>query len=203
MKARSSMRWKWVVGVLLVTIVVSTANAVDKEWSRAGRLEAFPLIQFMGNNEGPWHDGVAEGEIESTVLFGGGVGFNLNDHLNVHGDLQIGRTELMLHPVGLPDNQYEEGATVWFGDINLDYNILKSRLTPLVTGGIGFAKWRNHEISTGEIHWAANAGAGVRWDINDNLALRVTYRSTWTELHNADDTLQFSGVMASLIYMFK
>jgi opacity protein-like surface antigen len=204
MRVRSSMRWEWVVGTLLVTVVVSPARAADGTWSRAHRLEAFPMIQFLGGDEAPWNDGADDGKIEDTVLFGGGLGFNLNDHLNINGDLTVGRTEVVLSPPGYPDIHYfTQGATLWLGDINLDYNILKNRLTPLVTGGIGFAKWRNHAESVGEIHWAYNLGAGVRWDFTDNLALRVIYRSTWTELTYADETLRFNGVVASLIYMFK
>jgi opacity protein-like surface antigen len=141
-------------------------------------------------------------EADDTPFFGGGLGFNLNDHLNFHGDLVGGRTDLVGHPAGLPDVHEHETATLWFGDLNLDYNLFKSRLTPLVTGGAGFAKWRNHDLGTGEVHWAYHLGGGIRWDISDNLALRVIYRTTWTELENADETLRFSGVVASLIYMF-
>jgi opacity protein-like surface antigen len=198
------MRWKRVVGALLVASAASTAHAEDKPWSRAGRFEAFPVIQFLAGDESTWHDGTYDGEIEDTQLFGGGLGFNLNDHLNINGDLTAGRTEVVLSPPGYPDIHLgTEGITLWLGNINLDYNILKNRLTPLVTGGVGFAKWRNHEEGTGEIHVSYNVGAGARWDFSDNLALRVIYRATWTELGYADDTLQFNGVVASLIYMFK
>jgi opacity protein-like surface antigen len=204
MRVESSMRWNWVVGALLVTVVASAAQADDEAWSRAYRLEAFPMIQFLGGDESLWNDGVDAGKIEDTELFGGGLGFNLNDHLNINGDLTVGRTEVVLSPPGFPDIHYfTQGVTLWLGNINLDYNILKNRLTPLVTGGIGFAKWRNHEEGVGETHVSYNVGAGVRWDFCDSLALRVIYRATWTELEYADDTLQFNGVVASLIYKFK
>ncbi len=200
MRVESSMRWRWVVGALLVAIVASAAEAADETWSRAYRLEAFPMIQFLGGDEASWEDGAGTGEIEDVPLFGGGIGFNLSDHLNLNADLTVGRTEWVGRS---PTVENRIGTTLWLGDINLDYNILKSRLTPLVTGGIGFSKFRSHDAGRGEVHWAYNLGAGARWDINDNLALRVIYRSTWTQMEEADESFQFGGVVASLIFMFK
>jgi opacity protein-like surface antigen len=209
------MRWKWVVGVLLVTIAASTANAEDKPWSRAGRLEAFPTFQFLGSDEALFHDVRFSGgpltedliadariKVDDTPFFGGGMGYNLNDHFNLNAELVGGRVEFLGHPVGIPELQAHSMTTLWLGDINLDYNILKSRLTPLVTGGAGFAKWRNHDKGTGEVHWDYNLGAGVRWDMSNHLALRVIYRATWTEMTKADEPFRFGGIAASLIYMF-
>jgi opacity protein-like surface antigen len=203
MKKQSCVRWEWVVATLFVVTAASAGYADEKPWSRAWRLEAYPTIQFLGSDEVPFLDGTDIVKVEDTPFFGGGMGFNLNDHFNLNGELTGGRTDLVGHPAGLPEVHRREGATLWFGDINLDYNILKSRFTPLVTGGAGFAKWRNHEEGRGEVHWAYNLGAGARWDITNNLALRVTYRATWTKLENADEAFRFGGVVASLIYMFE
>jgi opacity protein-like surface antigen len=91
-------------------------------------------------------------------------------------------------------------------DINVDYNIWKSRFTPLVTGGIGIM---NISIDTttdaGNVHesnFSYNLGAGIRWDIKDDLLLKVIYRSTWTEVHNADNDQRFDGVSLSVACMF-
>jgi opacity protein-like surface antigen len=203
MKKQSGVKWEWVAAVVLVTSVASAGYAEEQTWSRAGRLEAYPTIQYLGSDEIPFHDGADQDKAEDAPYFGGGMGFNLNDHLNLHGDLVVGRTSLEGHPTGLPDVTAHESATLWFGDLNLDYNILKNRFTPLVTGGVGFAKWRNHELGTGEIHWAYNLGGGARWDISDNLALRIIYRTTWTKLERAEESFEFRGVVASLIYMFE
>jgi len=103
----------------------------------------------------------------------------------------------------VPGTDESLGLTPWLWNVNLDYNILKSRLTPLVTGGIGLMNFHNHAEHRDETHFSYHAGVGGRWDITDRIALRVIYRSTWTEIEDADDPFRFDGVAAHLIFMFK
>jgi opacity protein-like surface antigen len=91
------------------------------------------------------------------------------------------------------------------GRINLDYNILKTRLTPFVTGGIGFAYF-DSGIPTGEKevfcwwdYWwgyvcegavstysasefTYNAGLGLRWDVTDSVFMKFLYNTVWMEV---------------------
>jgi opacity protein-like surface antigen len=80
-------------------------------------------------------------------------------------------------------------------------NILKSRLTPLVTGGVGFIMLTDNGVS--ETDFSYNLGVGGRWDITASIALRVIYRSTWARLEDSDDPSRFGGVTANLIFMFQ
>ena len=111
-------------------------------------------------------------------------------------DVKVGNTK-----VKTADMDY----ILW--DINIEYNIWKSRFTPLVTCGIGLMDFAIDTTATGvekvhESNFSSNLGAGVRWDIKDNLLLKLIYRSTWTEVHNADNDQRYDGVSLSVAYMF-
>lgn len=204
MRARPWVRWKWVIGALLVTVAVSTTRAEEKPWSRAYRGELYPIIQVLGGDEITAYDGLVRLETETTPAFGAGMGVNLSDHLNINTELLVGRMDTVQSIPFVPGTDEGMGMTTWLWNANLDYNILKGRLTPLVTGGVGFVKFHNDAERRDETDFSYNLGVGGRWDITDRIALRVIYRSTWTtKLANADDPFQFGGVAASLIFMFK
>jgi hypothetical protein len=204
MKARPWARLTWVVGALLVTVAVSTARTEERQWSRAYRGELYPIIQVLGGDEITAYDGLVRVETETTPFFGAGMGVNLSDHLNINTELLLGRMDTVQSIPLVPGTNADLGLTTWLWNANLDYNILKSRLTPLVTGGVGFVKFHSGAERRDETHFSYNLGVGGRWDITDRIALRVIYRSTWTtKLEDADDPFQFGGVAASLIFMFQ
>jgi len=194
---------KWVVGALLIIGAVSTTKAAEKPWRRAYRGELYPIIQVLGSDEVTGFHGAVKVETETTPVFGAGMGVNLSDHLNLNSELLVGRMDTVGSLSLVPDTDVGLGLTTWLWHANLDYSLLKSRLTPLVTGGVGFVKFHNDAEDIDETHFSYNLGVGGRWDITDRIALRVIYRSTWTEIEDADDPFQFDCVAASLIFMFK
>jgi len=204
-----------IISLLVFTMTASLCRA--QEWSRKGKTELFATVQRMGseeieysypdklplniNNQIPFPVRL---EMDSTNIYGFGFGYNLSDHWNINTDLLFGSADtdvkIIDTTVDTPDMDY----ILW--DINIDYNILKSRFTPLVTAGIGLM---NFSIDTttdaGNVHESnisTNLGAGIRWDVEDNLLLKVIYRSTWTEMHNADNDQRFEGISLSVAYMF-
>ncbi len=138
MRARPWARWKGVIGALLVTVAVSTTKAEEKPWSRAYRGELYPIIQVLGSDTTSFFGGGLSMETEVTPAFGAGMGLNWNDHLNLNTELLVGRMNTMGSIPSVPGTNVDLDLTAWLWNINLDYNILKSRLTPLVTGGVGF-----------------------------------------------------------------
>jgi opacity protein-like surface antigen len=204
MEVRSWVRGKWVVGALLVTMAVSAAKAEEKAWSRAYRGELYPIVQVLGGDEITAYDGLVKLETDTTPVFGAGMGLNLSDHLNINTEFLMGHMDTVQSIPLLPGTEAGMGLNTWLWDVNLDYHILKSRLTPLVTGGVGLMNFHNHDQNRDESHFSYNLGVGARWDITDRIALRVIYRSLWTtKLEDADDPFQFNCVAASLIFMFK
>ena len=203
MEARPWLMLKWVVGALLVIAAVSTTKAGEKGWSRAYRSELYPIIQVLGGNEITSLKGTVKLKTEAIPVLGAGMGVNFSDYLNLNTELLVGRMDTVESLTVVPGTDVSLGLTTWLWNANLDYNFCKSRLTPLVTGGLGFIKFHNDGENTDEVYFSYNLGLGGRWDITDRIALRVIYRLTWTQIEEADDPFQFDCVAANLIFMFK
>jgi opacity protein-like surface antigen len=204
MEARLWVGWKWVVGAVLVMAAASTTKGEEKEWSRAYRTEVHPIVQVLSGDETTGYDGPIKLETGTTPVFGAGMGLNLSDYLNVNTEFLMGRMDTVQSMPLVPGTEESRGLNTWLWDINLDYNILKGRLAPLVTGGVGLMNFHNHDENRDETHFSYNLGVGARWDITDRIALRVIYRALWTtKLEEAGDPFQFDCVAANLIFMFK
>ena len=134
-----------------------------QEWSRSGKKEIFGVLDLMD----------AEGE--DLDFYGVGLGYNIDDHFNLNTDIVFGS-------VGDWD--------LYWWHVNLDYNILEDRLTPVVSGGLGFV----FNAWGGE--FAYNVGAGGRYDITDNIFVKAMYKFTWISDVDVD------GVYIGIGYMF-
>ena len=204
MKKQSCAGWKWVVAVVLVSLVASTGYGQDKPWSRALRGELYPSFQMVSGDTTTAWNGVDRFELDEAPTFGAGMGFNFNDHLNINTEVLFGSMGSTQTRILFPDLSRNLEFGAWFWNLNLDYNILKSRLTPVVTAGTGLFRLHEGGAHLSETHWTGNLGAGVRWDMTDWVALRVVYRWIWTEQFTyLDDPFEFEGLWASLIFMFK
>jgi opacity protein-like surface antigen len=195
-----------IITMLVFTMTASICSA--QGWSREGKTELFGTIQMIGSEEIRYSFPDAPPinlEIDSTAIYGIGYGYNLTDHWNFNMDLLFGSADT---DVKILDTTAEtEDMDYIRFDINLDYNFWKSRFTPLVTGGIGIMDFSidTTAVDVGDVdegNFSYNLGAGIRWDIEDNLLLKVMYRSTWTELDDADDELQYDSFGLSIAYMY-
>ena len=196
-----------IISLLVFTMTASLCSA--QEWSRKGKAELFGTIQKMGSEEVEYpftHILPVTIDIESTTVYGVGYGYNLTDHWNLNTDLLFGSADADVQIAGIYTVETEDMDYILW-DINIDYNIFKSRFTPLVTGGISLMDFGIDTTATGvgkvhETNFSYNLGAGVRWDVMDNLLLKVIYRSTWTEIKDGDNDQRFDGVSVSVAYMF-
>jgi len=180
---------------------MTSAVCSAQDYSRKGKSEIFGMFQTMGS------DTVKETitglklplEFDSTTIYGFGIGFNATDHWNMNTDLLFGSTDASMTYLG---NTTVMDTDLFLWDINVDYNIMANRLTPLVTAGIGFFNVSGSSGGFDETHFSYNIGAGGRWDITDNILVKAVYRITWTELDDTDKSLQLDGVCLSVAYMF-
>lgn len=179
--------------ITLMILVATSALCSAQEWSRKGKGEIFALGQYMGGDTISYPAGTAE--IDDTVAGGFGVGYNFNDHLNLNTGLFFGSTNITT-------KRYETkwDANLSGADINLDINMLKSRFTPMITGGVGFINFKGDSFD--ETDFSYNAGAGFRWDISNHLFMKAIYKATWTKLKDADNTVLLDGATLSIGYIF-
>jgi opacity protein-like surface antigen len=88
-------------------------------------------------------------------------------------------------------------------DLNLDVNILKGPLTPVITGGIGYINFSGgEEVSFSETDFSYNIGRGLRWDIAKDSFIKALYRAIWTQLEGSDKSLRFDSIGIIVGYMF-
>lgn len=191
-----------VLGLLVILSMCRVCTSAEPaEWSRQGKADIFFVIQTLGGDEITSFDGLAVHETDDTMAFGGGIGMNATDHFYLNTELLFGSTDFVTTIPSIPGATSTMSPTIWQWNLNLDYNVLKGRLTPLVTGGVGLFGLSGDDAA--EVNFSYNVGAGGRWDITDHIVLRVLYRMTWTKLEDTDESFQFGGVVASIAYMFK
>jgi hypothetical protein len=90
-----------------------------------------------------------------------------------------------------------DDATLFGGNVNLNYNVLKRRFTPVITAGLGFRNYSASDLN--ETDPAVNVGAGLRWDITDHFFIKAVGGVTWTELQNENFYNLFTGQGSILI----
>ena len=195
-----------ILSLLVFTMMVSICSA--QGWSRQGKTELFGTIQMIGSEEirYTFTDKMPVNlDIDSAAIYGIGYGYNITDNWKFNANLLFGSADTDVKVIETTA-ETEDMDYILF-DINLDYNFWKSRFTPLVTGGIGIMDFSIDTTvpdvwDVDESSFSYNLGAGIRWDIEDNLLLKVMYRSTWTELDDADQDLQYDSFGLSIAYMY-
>lgn len=129
-------------------------------------------------------------EVENFPALGLGLGYNFHENFNVNGEMLFGSTDL----IGRTGAQRVKiDSDVWIGNLNLDYYFLNATLTPLLTGGIGYVNFRGKDDSFKETDFSYNAGAGVRWEITNQVFFKAVYGMLWTKLRDSDSTLMLHG----------
>jgi opacity protein-like surface antigen len=188
----SSICKKTLIVLGLAAILAAPVMAADADeeniggFSRASKIDLFAMYQEM-NGDSTSGDGM-ELSMDSTSLYGFGVGANIDDHWNINTEFLFGSTDFD-GTAGGTTVTLDTDVFMW--NFNVDYNLWAERLTPVVGAGIGLAKFSGDDFS--ETDFSYNFGAGVRWDATDNMFVKAMYRWTWTELEDTDSALMLDG----------
>jgi opacity protein-like surface antigen len=206
-------KYSSIVIISLFAFILTPTICNAQEYSRRGKSEIFGIIQTVDSMDVKY-DYLGWGNIgfvfDSTNIYGIGFGTNATDHWNVNLDFLYGNTDAKLAISGMPSSFYSYDTDYFLFNLNVDYNILPDRFTPLLTAGVGIAKidmevkqfGYGYNLSASESNFSYNVGAGGRWDITDNILIKLIYRVTWTQLEDANDKQDLSGVALSIAYMF-
>jgi opacity protein-like surface antigen len=85
----------------------------------------------------------------------------------------------------------------WSIYLDADLNILPYRVTPLLTGGVGVARfdgsWDSGDSFSERGDLTYRIGAGARWNVTDWVLLKAVYRTTWTDLKSVAHQQRSNG----------
>jgi opacity protein-like surface antigen len=189
-------------------------------YTRTARTEIYGIGQYLHSDDitfnGPAGD--VKVKMDDTGLGGFGLAFHFNEFLAVHADFMFGDSTFSGN---LPTEtggtvHVSQDAFIQTGRFNVDYNIIKGRLSPFVTGGIGYQYletelrnlppihvwdpwwgWQTYHPHAWETDFTWNVGAGIRWSVTDRIFIKATGGAQWLEYSGARGiTTQIEGIFA-------
>ena len=134
---------------------------------------------------------------------GFGLAYHFSDYISVHSDFLFGPATFHAEGPGGPSYTLGQNGFLQSGRVNLDYNIINRRLTPFITGGIGYQYMQveyphyyyDNYYSEADFTW--NVGGGIRWTIVENLFIKLTAGAQWLQYQHAENiTTQFEAAFA-------
>lgn len=175
---------------VLLALAAGAAGAAES-YSRANRWEVYGYGSYLSGADSTKAGSV---KVELGQGFAGGIGFgyNFSDYLNLNTTIGGGTLDI---EGSAPGVTIETDSTIFTMDVNLDYNILKTPLTPFVSGGVGFmhfgGDFGGSSSTFSETDLTYGVGGGLRWDINERWFLKAMYRANWTKLQDTDSALMY------------
>ncbi|MEA2076685.1 MAG: outer membrane beta-barrel protein [Candidatus Marinimicrobia bacterium] len=182
--------------ICLGLLVCSNVSSAEP-YSREGKgYEIFVFGQSMSGDE---TSGLGiDIAFENTNIWGAGGGHN-GDYININMDVFFGY--IGWSATGYDVSMTDQYFTIKGLDVNIDA-FLMYQITPLATAGIGIMIFENDDIDILESNLSFNMGAGVRWDITEQIFVKGLYRSTWTKLENTYKSLRFGGISILVGYIW-
>jgi hypothetical protein len=218
---------QWTQGLAWIALLVAAPIGMAQAADRAGTWET--RLGILYNNSADWDfEGGTTADIDSDTSFFAGVGFHVNDNLELGGNLSFGQTDYEAVVVG-----DEVGETFGVrGDydstslmFDATWNFMEGDFSPFVAGRAGWS-WIDTNIATGppqtgcwwDPWWGyvcANfqdtksidgfsygVDVGARYDISDTFAIHGSYKMMWVDLDNARGTPDMDGFSLSVGWKF-
>jgi len=182
----------------------------------------------VGNTSDVEFEGGTKAEIDSGLGFLLGVGYHYNDHLQFGSTFKYDQQDYDAEVVGdQPGESFTAKGSLDTMSLMVDvaYNFLTGPLTPFVAGSVGWS-WVDTNIANAPpsvgcwwhpwygyicTSWqdtrtvdslAYELGVGMRYDLNDTLAVDGAYKMRWADFDNAVSTPSFDSLQLNLIWKF-
>jgi opacity protein-like surface antigen len=199
-----------------------SAQSADRE----GRWETRLGAVFQNSTDVDFEGGTTA-DIESGTGLRFGMAYHYTDNLEIGVNIGLDQADYKADLVLDSGNFAAVRGELEYSTLMVDgtWNLMSGPFTPFVTGGIGWS-WVDTNVPTGlpesACWWdpwygyicatyqdtktidgfAYQLGAGLRYDINDFIAVHGSYRVTWVDLDQATSTPQFDGFQLSLGWKF-
>ncbi len=192
-------------------------------FSRVNKLEVYGLGEYLHQYNTTFSDGYFGNvtmKMDDTGLGGVGVAYHFSDFFSVRANFMFGGATL--HTLG-PDGTEvapSQSAFLQTGRLNLDYNMINRRLTPVLTAGIGYQYLQidqnqsytfqgyhgSYYVTDNSYYYETdftwNVGAGFRWNVTDHFFMKAIVGPQWLQYSGANHiTTQFEGFL-SIGWMF-
>lgn len=212
------------LAALLLPAALGRADEGMADARRAARWEFFGVgvVRHEGPTKFETDSGDVTVHVQNSGMGGFGAAYNFTDQLALRFDTRFGDTAS--HGHGLQEGGHSD---VFLNDarVNLEWNFLKSRVTPYVTGGIGFQyveielenatpvpvcyfdPWYGYYCGLAkpvfsETDFAWNTGIGLRWDVTDHLVLRAALDAGWVDYQDAKGVTGLINGVFTVGWMF-
>lgn len=173
------------------------------DFERGGKWFVTTGGQYLTSESTEFEDGGIRGEVslDSVYLGGLGIGYDLSNHFTLGVNVQGGGGTI---EASAGSASVSESATFLAAGTYLDWNILKSRLTPLVSANLGFLGLSGDvgDESASETDFTFGVGGGLRWDMSDRWFAKALYTANWMEFEGFDELTLVHGFSLFLGYRF-
>jgi opacity protein-like surface antigen len=134
---------------------------------------------------------------DDGVIYGLGLSVHPSSYVSMHMEIGAG---------GL-DSKYNTLPGVydlWAFEmkLGLDYHVLKRRLTPVLSAGIGLMNQTIDELNVSEGSFTYGLGAGLRWDVTDHFFIKAGYVVDWTSFDSSSEPTKYDGLFAAVGWRF-
>ena len=191
---------EWIMKKFIFLSIILSLFAVFSVAQAEVRDRSFSLTPYVG---GYFYEG--NQDLKDSALFGLRAGYNFTRHFGIEGFASYTQTEI--------DDSYYSGTSPWqniynFGVEAIYHFLPEKRFVPFVAmglGGVHYEEARNYKSHYGAPDYgkifeatklAVDYGAGMKYFVTDNIALRVDVRhilplnGRWNNPHYIHNELQ-------------
>jgi hypothetical protein len=180
------------LAVLSLVASVAGAESPSDDFSRKGKWDVYAFGQYIDLFDADF----VFGDYVDVYGFGGGIGGSYSPlaELTINATLSINDMRVDAHLPGYTDVGIYGSSTLYMGELSLDWNILKTPVTPIIMTGAQIGYFDNLSTWT----YVPELGAGIRWDITDHVFMKALARASWW-FDSDFNTIELGGIFTLAI----